>query len=167
MEDSTYSRAGLAIAIDELVTIEKALYGPYGRQTFLVANGPGEWKKMMRQLEASGGLAVVPAPDAPQIDWSRFCVVLIASGQTGYDVSLQLHPHGLGNVKLDPEYVSLGGQDGGEFLPYQLAKLEKHPWLPTQLWEGADVDSALPLSGSDTPLAAVAQSWGAVKSTYR
>lgn len=45
--------------------------------------------------------------------------------------------------------------------------LEKHPWLPTQLWEGADVGTALPLSGSYTSLAAVARSWGAVKSPYR
>jgi hypothetical protein len=159
-----------AAVSDELVTIEKALYGPFGRQTFLIANGPGEWKKMMRQLEASGGLAVVPAPDAPEIDWSRYCVVLIAAGQTGYDVSLQLHPQGIGNVKLFSEYVPLGAQDGGEFLPYHLAMMTKHAWLPTQLWEDADVATALPLSGSEfslAPLAALVQSWGAVKASYR
>jgi len=159
--------AGAALS-DELVMMEKAMYGPYGKQTFLVANGPGEWKQMMDKLEAVGGLAVVPAPGAPQIDWSRYCVVLIAAGPTGYDVSLKLTPHGNGNYKLEPEYVHLDGQDGGESLPYYLGMMEKHEWLKTQLWEDADVATALPLAGSDpVPMGAVALSWGAIKASYR
>jgi hypothetical protein len=156
-----------AASSDELVTMEKASYGPYGKQTFMVANSAGEWKQMMRKLEADGGLAVVPAPEPPAIDWSRYCVVLLAAGSTGYDVSLQLNPHGQGNVKLDPVYVPLAGQDGGESLPYYLGMMEKHAWLPTQLWEDADVASALPLTGSDTSLATVLTSWGSIKASYR
>jgi hypothetical protein len=155
-----------AASSDELVTIEKAMYGPYGKQTLVVANSEADWNQMMNALEGDGNLTVVPAPAAPQVDWSRYSVVLLAAGPTGYDVTLKLTSHSNGTVTLDPEYIPLGA-DGGESLPYHLVMMEKHPWLKTQLWEDAGVATALPMSGSDTSSSTVMSSWGAVKASYR
>jgi hypothetical protein len=151
---------------DELVMIEKAMYGPYGRPTFLVANSEAAWNQMMSDLAADGGLVVVPGPEAPQVDWNLYCVVLIAAGATGYDVGLQLIPIGNGNVALEPVYVQIPGQDGGESLPYYLGRTEKHSWLKTQLQLDGAVASTLPLSGHDTSSPTIVSSWGAIKASH-
>jgi len=155
-----------AAVSDELVTIEKAMYGPYGKQTLLVANSESDWNQMMSSMEGDGNLTVSPGPAAPQVDWSHYCVVLLAAGPTGYDVTLKLTSHSDGTVTLDPEYVPLGA-DGGESLPYHLVMMEKHSWLKTQLVEDSGVAAALPVSGSDAPSSTVLLSWGAVKASYR
>ena len=156
-----------AVWSDGLVPLENPADGPYGKPTFMVANSANEWNEQMRKLEANGSLAIVPGPEAPQdVDWSRECVVLIAAGRSGYDVSLTLTARGTGRVELAASYTPLV-QDGGESLPYYLGKMEKHAWLPTQLWEGADVVTALPLSGVDSAVPAGLPSWGAVKALYR
>jgi hypothetical protein len=168
--------AGMVVAVvlmsataarsDELVTIEKAMYGPYGKPVFLVANSEADWNQLMSDLAADGGLTVVPGPEAPKVDWVRDCVVLLTAGSTGYDVALQLVPEGNGNVTLEAVYVQLPGQDGGESLPYYLGRTEKHPWLKTQLQQDAAVSSALPVSGRDTSSPTVGLSWGAIKASY-
>lgn len=155
-----------AATSDELVTIEKAMYGPYGKQTLMVANSETDWNQMMSAMAGDGNLMVTPAPEAPQVDWSHYSVVLLAAGPTGYDVTLKLTSHSDGTKTLDPEYVPLGA-DGGESLPYHLVMLEKHAWLKTQLVEDSGVGAALPMSGSDTPSSTVSASWGAVKASYR
>lgn len=155
-----------AATSDELVTIEKAMYGPYGKQTLVVANSEADWNQMMSTLEGNGSLTVSPAPAAPQVDWSRYSVVLLAAGPTGYDVTLKLTQHSNGTMTLDPEYTPLAN-DGGESLPYHLVMMEKHAWLKSQLVEDSGVAAALPMSGSDPSSSTVVLSWGAVKASYR
>ena len=74
---------------DEMVTLEKASYGPYGAQALVVANSPGAWRQQMKALEVAGALAVLPAPEPPtDVDWGHEVVVLVAAGTTGYEVAL-------------------------------------------------------------------------------
>ena len=157
--------AGAAKA-DVLVTLEKGQYGPYSGQLVMVANSASDWNSMMRKLERDNMLSVVPGPDAPAgVDWNNEVVVLVAAGATAYDVQMTLTPHGNGVEDLGALYTP--GDGSGESLPYHLAKLGKHPWLQTQLWEGSAAGSVLPMSGSDNPTPVRSMSWGALKADYR
>lgn len=148
----------------ELVTLEKGDFSPYG-QSLLIVNSAGEWRSMMKRLEKDGVLYVVPGPEAPvDVDWTRQCVAMFSPAASGYDVELTLIQGKKGEMELYPVYTPL---NWGEALPYHLVKMNKHTWLPTQLWVGAAALTALPLLGLDTPVPAGPESWGAVKATYR
>ena len=151
------------------VTLEKASYGPYGMPIVLLVNSAGEWNQAMAKLANDGALAIVPGPDAPaDIDWSKECVVLVATGSTGYEPSISLTTLGQGNLKLAADYTP-APNSGGEDLPYHLAKLNKHLWLQSILAVGQDALSALPLTGPIFDLTSPVQSvtWGGLKASYR
>lgn len=153
-----------------LTTLEQAEYGPYGAPVSLLVNSPGEWKVAMKKLEDAGALAVVPGPDVPLgVDWSKECVVLVASGSNGYDPHLVLTPVGNGNVKLSAGYTQPAGNSGGEALPYHLAKVNKRVWLKSMTVVGSEAVNALPLSGPDMDPSTPAglMSWGGLKAQYR
>ena len=148
----------------ELVTLEKGDFSPYG-QSLLIVNSAGEWREAMKKLERDGILFVVPGPDAPEgVDWSRECVAMFSPAASGYDVELTLIKGKNGRAMLYPVYSPL---NWSEALPYHLVRMNKHTWLPTQLWEGLDATTALPMFGKDAPLPDPADTWGFVKAAYR
>ena len=91
---------------------------------------------------------------------------MVSAGATGYEVELALSPAVSGTCKVEPRWVPLG-HDGGESLPYHLVKMPKHVWLQDLAVHGADVDTILPLVGSDGSVPAGRVSWGYVKASYR
>ena len=175
-----------ASAAADLVTLEKATFGPFGGKAFVVCNSEGSWHRAMRHLENAGALSILPAPDPPtDVDWAREVVLVLAAGSTGYDGELILSPAGRGTVKLEPKWISLRpppvdcDHDGDidefdtcqpvyvEFLPYHLCKLPKHLWLQDLTVQDAEVDAILPLIGSEDSPPILVTTWGEVKTLYR
>ena len=155
---------------DGLTTLEKGDWGPWAKPVTLLVNSAGEWKEKMAKLADEGALAVVPGPDAPaDVDWSKECVVLVASGDNGYQPELQLTSVGLGNLKLAAGYTGPAENQGGGASPYHLAKLNKRTWLRSMDVVGPDAASALPLVGPDSDVTSPAQltTWGSLKASYR
>jgi hypothetical protein len=151
---------------EEAVTLEKATWGPYGGQTLVVANSEGSCRQKMAQLEAAGGLAITPAPEPPAgVNWSREVVVLVAAGNTGYEVNVKSSRTNNGRTKVEAEYLMLPN-DGGGSLAYHLVKLPKTAYLNDQLAMGDEVPALLPMVG-DSPSPIAAGSWGALKASYR
>jgi hypothetical protein len=147
-----------------LVTLERGDFSPYG-QSLLIVNSAGEWRAAMKKLELDGVLFVVPGPDPPvDVDWSRECVAMFSPAFSGYDVTLTLTKGKKGRAVLCPTYTPL---NWAEALPYHLARMKKHTWLQTQLWEGLDATTALPMFGLDASLPDAADTWGSVKAIYR
>lgn len=158
--------AATGAGAEDMVTLEKATWGPYGGQTLVVANSEGSWRQKMAALEAAGALAVTPAPEPPaNVDWNAEVVVLVAAGDTGYDVSLKSSRTSNGRTKVDAEYAMLPN-DGGGSLAYHLVKLPKTAYLQDQLAMGAQVPALLPMTG-DAPAPVASGSWGALKASYR
>jgi hypothetical protein len=154
---------------DETVTLEKSAYGPYAKQSLVVANSAGAWRQGMAALEAAGCLAVSPAPEPPtDVDWSREMVVMVSAGDSGYDVDVMVTRLGDGRTKVDANWMRMDGNDGGSSLPYHMIKLTKTHGLDDQTWTGAETAATLPLVGTDgQTLPAPLTTWGQVKAAYR
>src|SRR5262245_44659474 len=76
---------------DGIGPLEKSDYGPYSKPVTLCVNSRGEWYEAMRNLAADGALGIVPGPDAPEgVDWSKECVIVVASGDNGYQPDMVL-----------------------------------------------------------------------------
>jgi len=154
---------------EQLVTIEKALTGPYIGRAFVVANSAADWTAAMSALGSAHALETNLGPPAPaNVDWNTEAVILIAAGSGGgYDVTLELTPAGGNQVSLGALWTPLGNE-GAWAYPYDLVHTVKRGWLTTQVVIGDAAAAALPISGlEDVPAAAVLSSWGGVKALYR
>jgi len=167
--DATASTVGPGTnaASESLLTIEKALIGPYTQAAFVIANSASDWDAAMDSLDHAGALQVTPPPPAPAgIDWGREVVILAASGFSGNDVTLELTPVGNASVALGALWTPLGN-DASWAMPYHLVRTIKRGWLHSQVVVGANVGTALPISGADdVPDPALSVSWGSVKALY-
>jgi hypothetical protein len=87
---SAQSCTGLRGRSVPFTTVERSVQGPYSQSALLFARDETEWGTGINDLAAAGGLASFPV-DAPQVDWKREAVVLVAMGECptyGYDIRI-------------------------------------------------------------------------------
>jgi len=162
------ARAGGQSAAAQLVPVENGSSGPYVGQALVIANSPDDWNNSMSVLENAGALQVTPAPPAPaNVDWSQEVVILVAAGNSGYDVSLQLSSAGPGRSALNAIWTPLGN-DAAWRMPYVMVKTAKRGWLASTTQLAAQAVAALPVAGAeDLSLASAPVTWGGLKALYR
>jgi hypothetical protein len=160
---------GTGAAACKMETVEKAAYGPYSGKACVVANSEAGWHVAMKALEDANALAILPAPEPPTgIDWANEVVVVVAAGNSGYDIELLLTSDGNGLCKVEPKWVRLAGQDGGNSLPYHVVKMPKVAGLDDVMVMDGAVDTMLPLvSGGNPTVPAGPKTWGQLKAAYR
>ena len=178
-------------------TVERGYYGAWASPTLLAARSECEWTEAMSELTARGALIILPAPEAPRIDWSRQTAVLVALGLAGgYSVDVPRVSHIGGQLFLDVHVEQDRHQGKIDVSPYVLiavdtkrvdAVVARYDWalpgLPTSgIVSGCSstrpskADRRRKPHGSETtePTVVVGSeetagtvSWGALKSRYR
>jgi len=151
----------------------------------------------MSDLAARGALIILPAPEAPPIDWSRQTAVLVALGLAdGYSVAVRQVSHIGGQLFLDVHGEQDRRQGQVDVSPYVLVAVDtkrvdavaaRYDWAPTGLPTSGIVSgcsSTHPLKadrrrrphgseGAEPTVVAGSQetagtvTWGALKSRYR
>lgn len=110
--------------------LEQSQDGLWCEPTVVAVQSAEAWDQAMRALAAEGVLMVLPAPAAPQLDWSEWTVVLVSLGgqsQRGAAVQVTGARVSSRNLHLD---VSLkapnGGLGGDPYMPYVLVAVERN-----------------------------------------
>ena len=177
--------------------VERGYYGAWANPTLLAARSECEWTEAMSELAARGALIILPAPEAPPIDWSRQTAVLVALGLAdGYSVDVRHVSHIGGQLFLDVHVEQDRRQGKIDVSPYVLVAVDtkrvdavvaRYDWAPLGLPTSGIVSGCSsthpskadrrrrPHGSEATEPAAAAGSdeapstvtWGALKSRYR
>ncbi len=174
---------GLARGLDREIryeTLEKGRDGAWWKPAVVVVGSAEAWDQAMLDLANQGALAVLPAPAAPDVDWSRNVVVLVSLGcqmQYGSDLEVTGARARGRSLHLDVTLrMADGGMSGDPYAPYQVLAVERgmaksvhlHYTLETPAGYST-AEPALPTAVAvmdGAPLVAL-RTWGEVKGLYR
>ena len=164
-------------------TLQQSHAGVWCEPAVVAVESAAAWDEAMQELAEQGVLMVLPAPAAPQVDWSRYTVVLVSLGgqsQRGAGVEVTGAKAAGRTLHLDVTLkAGNGGLSSDPSMPYTLVAVERANPMSAkkvQLHYTLDTPDGYMVAGEELPKdVAVAYgtqqvtmlSWGRLKADYR
>jgi hypothetical protein len=160
-------------------TVEKHREGAWMQPTLLIVGSDEDWNASMNEMVGRNEIFILPAPAAPQADWSREMVILISLGTcptSGYDVEITGVTRSGRRAILTVNVTTPVSDNMQQTLtmPYHIVRIPRNGLNSVEICYGsveasADPQSVWPglatradVSGSEGPLTAK-MSWSEVK----
>lgn len=164
-------------------TLQQSHDGVWCEPAVVAVQSEAGWDEAMQELADQGVLMVLPAPAAPQVDWSHYTVVLVSMGgqsQRGAGVEVTGAKAAGRTLHLDVTLkAGSGGLSSDPSMPYTLVAVEKANPMgvkKVQLDYTLETPDGYMAAGENLPKEVAVEygtqqvtmlSWGRLKADYR